>query len=120
MFYSCLGCFSTIKYYDRSDIRTLLEKEEELSFTTMRLDRYSLHLPNTYKFKNDTVFGLVKSEQWNIRSYQAIKIPFRDIHKIEKKEFDAGNTTLLGVTIVGVVLAIKSCLGSMSFGFSSR
>ena len=114
---SSFGCFSTKAYTDNNAIRMSLENKEEISLTTKHLDKYSLHLPNTYKFKNDTVFGLVRSGKWNVRSYQSIKIPFRSVHKIEKKEIDATKTILLVAAIGGLIYCISSFDPGYSMSF---
>ena len=99
---------------DNISIRKTLENEEEISLTTKHLDRYSFHLPNTYKFTKDTVLGLIKSEQWNMRYFRSIKIPFHSLHKIEQKEIDGARTTLLVTAIGGLIY----CISNFEPGFS--
>ena len=103
LLYSCLGCFSTKAFTDINTIRTSLENEEQISLTTKHLDKYNLYLPNTYKFKNDTVYSLVRNSEWNSNRYQSTKIPFHSIHKMEKQQIDATRTIFL-LTAIGVII----------------
>ena len=116
--YSCLGCFSTRVNSKNDEIRGSLENKKELSITTRQLEKYSLYLPNTYNFKNDTVYGLLRSEQWNIRTYHTAKIPFNDIYRVEKKQINPLKTILLFGGITAIIVAISNI--EIGFGMNFR
>ena len=117
LLYSYLGCFSAKAFTDRNTIRTSLENEEQISLTTKYLDEYSLYLPNTYKFKNETVYSLIRTDEWNARLFQSVKIPFQSIHKMEKQQIDPARTILIMVAIGGLVYGISSYDPGYSMSF---
>jgi hypothetical protein len=108
LLYCCLGCFNTKVLTHNETIQESLKKKEEIIIITYDKKKYNFFYPNTYWFKNDTVYGLVKWEVPKDRTFQDIKISFHDIEGIEKKELDAARTTLSLVAIGGLIYAVVS------------
>ena len=108
LLFATISCTRTRILHDKDEMRDCLEDQSEISITTYQNNKYGLYLPNTYKFKNDTIFGLQRDIQWNKRTYHSIKIPFYQIQSIERKRIDPVNTILLIGGIVGIIIAISN------------